>query len=81
MNNSQQRESLKRLNLMQMQVFSRKGLQDKENIKMMRTGVVTIFYLRDPAINCCCRRELPPLDSNTLLWRRFPLTLISFHRC
>ena len=54
--------------------FSRKGLHDKENINMMQTGFVTIFYLRDPAINCCCRRELPPLDSNTLLWRRIPLT-------
>ena len=49
--------------------FSRKGLQSKENINIMRTGAVTIFYLRDPAINCCFRREIPPLDRNTLLWR------------
>jgi hypothetical protein len=49
--------------------FSRKGLQDNENINMKRTRVVTIFYLRDPASNCCFRREIPPLDINTLLWR------------
>ena len=44
-----------------------KGLAGRINMK--RTRVVTNFYLRDPASNCCFRREIPSLDINTLLWR------------